>query len=100
MKLLLGAIILFSAILLPFAGSAQAGDSISIILAYMDGKKITLSVEPDASVSDVKELASEQDKVPAEKHRLIYRGSKLEDDKTLADYGIQDGAELHVLFRL
>ena len=82
------------------AGAAWAGDTISITLKYSDGKKITLAVEPDDTVAEVKQKASEQDKVPAEKHRLVLGGTKLDDEKTLADYGIIDGTELFVLFRL
>lgn len=88
------------AIVCALAGAAWAGDTISITLKYMDGKKIALAVEPDDTVAEVKEKASEQDKVPAEKHRLVLGGTKLDDDKTLADYGIRDGTELFVLFRL
>ena len=97
---LIGKLFLRAAMILALVTPAQAGDKIAITLKYSDGKTITLSVEADERVAEVKEKASEQDKVPAEKHRLIFHGAKLDDEKTLADYDIKDGAELHVLFRL
>lgn len=79
---------------------ALAGESISITLKRLDGSSSVLAVDTDDKVGAVKEKLSEKDDVPAEKHRLIYRGHMLEDDKTLGEYGIKNGDELFVMLRL
>lgn len=99
MRLLTPAVLALG-VMLSLVASALAGEKISITLKYMDGDKLVLQVEPDARVETVKAMAGEHDKHPAEKHRLVFKGVKLDDEKTLADYNIGDGAEIHVLFRL
>lgn len=99
MKRLLGMAVLLVAMAMSVS-LAWAADKITITLTYMDGDKLELQVEPDTRVDAVKAMAGEHDKHPADKHRLVFQGHKLDDEKTLADYNIGDGAELHVLLRL
>ena len=79
---------------------AVAGDDIVITLKYLDGKTVALTADADDTIAEVKSKAGKADGVSAEKHRLIFHGVALEDDKTLTAYGITAGDTLFVLFRL
>lgn len=38
--------------------------------------------------------------IPADSQRLAYAGKNVEDNKTLADYNIQNDSSLHLIVRL
>jgi ubiquitin C len=60
-----------------------------ISVETLNGNMITLQVDPSDTIQDVK--AKIQDE-----HRLTFDGKKLEDNYTLADYGIQYGSTLNL----
>lgn len=51
-------------------------------------KTITLEVESSDTIKSVKEKIQEKEGVPTENQRLIFDRHKLDDVKTLSDYGI------------
>jgi hypothetical protein len=51
------------------------------------GDKLHTTIEPSASVLDVKGAIAEQAGIPATEQRLIYKGQILKDERTVESYG-------------
>jgi hypothetical protein len=60
------------------------------------GAMVTVEVEPTEPIADVKAKIRAAMDFAAEKCFLLFSGTHLEDEKTLADYRIQDEFTLHI----
>lgn len=64
------------------------------------GKTVTLEVEEDATVEDVKFQLSDREGIPVDAVLLKLRGgTELKDGNTLASYGIKEGTQLSYVVR-
>ena len=61
--------------------------------------KLTLEVNPEDSISSVKQKIQEKLHIPCDQQLLIFAGKQLEDRCVLSDYNIQWECTLHVVFR-
>ncbi|KAL7602554.1 hypothetical protein Lser_V15G22994 [Lactuca serriola] len=72
-----------------------------IFVKILDGKTITLAVESSETIYSVKVKIMEIiHGMSQDQQRLIFDRKRLEDDKTLRDYNIQNESTLHVILRL
>lgn len=60
-------------------------------------KVFTFRVEGSDTVHSLKLRIQEEEEIPLDQFSIAFAGKKLEDDRTLADYNIQDGSEIHQL---
>ena len=76
-------------------------ESIQIFVKHQTtGKTETLNVRPDDTIGAVKARYGVKTGVPPHHQRLLFEGKQLENDRTLLDYGIEKGANLHQVARL
>lgn len=72
---------------------------ISIFVKTLTGKTIQVAASSDEVIIDLKETIQGVEGIPVDQQRLIFSGRQLDDKLTLADYGIDSGATLHLVLR-
>jgi ubiquitin C len=75
-------------------------DIIEIFVKTLIGKQITLQVEPNARIEDVKARIQEAEGIPSNQQLLLFAGKHLVDSNTLQDYSIQNNSTLNLVIPL
>lgn len=71
-----------------------------LFVKTLDGTTITLNVESADNIGQIKQKIQEKQGVPRDAQRLIFNGKELQDEKSVADYGLQSENTLHLVLRL
>lgn len=71
-----------------------------IFAAFLDGNKLTLDVEPNITIEDVKKQIQRMKGIHPDDQRIIYAGKQTRDEGTLSHYRIDRESTLHVILKL
>jgi serine/threonine protein kinase/ubiquitin len=75
----------------------RAPTSIRVFVMRLTGDVIALEVTPTELIGAVKAMVQDEEGIPTERQRLIYRGLQLEDRRSLAEYDIQENGTIHLI---
>ncbi len=71
-----------------------------IFVRALNGKTITLDVEPSSTVEEVKTAIENKEGIPPRVQRLVFGGKEMTDGRTMSDYNVTKEATIHLVMRL
>ncbi|CAF0742565.1 unnamed protein product [Rotaria sordida] len=71
-----------------------------IFVRTLDDRTLTLNVQPDDTINEIKEIVEQREGIPADEQRLTLGGISLDDELTLNECHVEEESTLYVLLDL
>jgi ubiquitin C len=84
----------------PAEATLRLRPKMTIYVRMLTCKSVNIDVQPSDTIECVKYGVMAKEGIPPAQQRIIYRGRPLEDDRTLAEFDIQNESILHLVIRL
>jgi large subunit ribosomal protein L40e len=81
-----------------FTAATAAAET--IFVRTLTGDMIPIEIALDDRVFVLKAAIEEANGIPPEWQRLVFAGTEMEDEKTLADYNMHNESTVHLVIRL
>jgi hypothetical protein len=75
-------------------------DTVTITVVTMTGRQLKINVCPMNKIVDIKKEIYKQDGIPLDQQRLGLKGTTLDDDKYVYEYGMDETSRVHLILRL
>ena len=75
-------------------------DPFTITAVTMTGRQLKITVCPMNKIVDIKKEIYKEDGIPLDQQRLAFKGTTLNDDKYVHEYGMNETSRLHLVLRL
>ena len=75
-------------------------DPFTITLVTLTGCQLPLTIHPLDTILDIKKEIYKKDGIPLDQQRIVFKGVRLQDDKMVYEYGIEENARIHLILRL
>ena len=72
----------------------------TIYIRTLTGKNLVMEeIDGETTVYGLKQMIQDREGIPPDLQRLIFRGKLMDDERTLADYEVQNEATIHLILR-
>jgi hypothetical protein len=75
-------------------------DPFTITTVTMTGRQLKITVCPMNKIVDIKKEIYKQDGLPLDQQRLAFKGTTLDDDKYVHEYGMDETSRVQLVLRL
>ncbi len=83
----------------PVLENSMSSSSLELRVRSLNSPDVSVSVEVDCLVGDLKTILADRTSIPKTHQRLIYKGKVLQDDLALGAYHVESGHTLHLVPR-